>query len=239
VDGGLNVALIKWRPRSDVQGLLKQIAKTDPKATWAADEVDRQNNQKNPPPGWNYIWELYASEIFTEVKAPKGANAPARAILLHMNNDGNIMETHAPFDLTPETTLKWKWRADKLPSQVSENSIPTHDYMSIAVKFDNGKDLTFMWSHDMEVDHHFECPLPGWTHRETHVVARSGKADMGKWLSEEKNILDYYAKAIGGEPPKRVTQVWLIAVSVFQKTEGISQFGDIVLEDGKNTLKVF
>jgi Protein of unknown function (DUF3047) len=122
---------------------------------------------------------------------------------------------------------------------VSENSLPTHDYMSIAVEFDNGRDITFFWSHDLPVGQSFHCPLPGWDHRETHVVARSGTADLGKWLSEEKNLTEFYGKAVGGTMPKRITRVWLIAVSLFQHGEGQSQFGEIVLKNAKQDTKVY
>lgn len=120
-----------------------------------------------------------------------------------------------------------------------ENTLPTHDYMSIAVEFDNGQDITFIWSHDLPVGQSFRCPLPGWDFRETHIVARSGSADLGRWISEQHNVFDNYKKAVGGAMPKRITKVWLIAVSLFQKVEGMSQFGEIVLKDGAKETRVF
>lgn len=50
--------------------------------------------------------------------------------------------------------------------------------MSIAVEFENGRDLTFIWSTDLPVSEHFHYPLPGRHDRETHVVARSGNAEL-------------------------------------------------------------
>lgn len=237
--GGVNVAIIQWSSTADVSKVLKRLADTEPLAIWPATELDRQANQKMPPNGWKNIWEADTSEIFTEVAVPTAQNAPSKAIELNMHDDATIIEKETPFDLTPQTTLSWKWKAVKLPSQVSENSLPTHDYMSIAVKFDNGKDLTFFWSKDLPVDTSFHCPLPGWAQRETHVVARSGTDDLNKWLSENKNILEYYKKAIGGPLPKKITHVWLIGVSFLQHAEGVSQFGDIELKDGKNKIHVY
>lgn len=237
--GGVNVAIIQWSPTADISKELRHLADTEPLATWPATELDRQANQKMPPNGWKNIWEADTSEIFTEVAVLTALNAPSKAIELNMHDDATIIEKETPFDLTPQTTLSWKWKAVKLPSQVSENSLPTHDYMSIAVKFDNGKDLTFFWSKDLPVDTSFHCPLPGWAQRETHVVARSGTDDLNKWLSEDKNILEYYKKAIGGPLPKKITHVWLIGVSFLQHAEGVSQFGDIELKDGKNKIHVY
>lgn len=237
--GGVNVAIIQWSPTADVSKELKRLADTAPSATWTAAELDRQLNQKTPPNGWKNIWEGDTSEIFTEVEVPTAQNAPSKAIELNMHDDAAIIEKETPLDLTPQTTLSWKWKAVKLPSQASENSLPTHDYMSIAVKFDNGRDLTFFWSKDLPVDTTFHCPLPGWAHRETHVVARSGTADLNKWLSEDKNILEYYKKAIGGPLPKKITHVWLIGVSFLQHVDGVSQFGDIELKDGNTKIHVY
>ncbi|WP_020182743.1 DUF3047 domain-containing protein [Methylotenera sp. 1P/1] len=237
--GGVSVALIKWAKNIDVETELNKLTTKNKPASWAVAELDRQKNQKMPPEGWNYIWELTPSEIFYDVPAVMGENAPKRAIELRMHDDVTIIEKESSFELTPDTKLGWKWKVDELPSAAPENTIPTHDYISIAVKFDNGKDLTFFWSRNLPVDSSFHCPLSGWTDRETHVVARSGTADLGKWLGEEKNILDYYKKAVGGPLPKRITHVWLIGVSFLQHGKGLSQFGDIKLYDGKNQLLVY
>lgn len=40
---------------------------------------------------------------------------------------------------------------DLLPSEVREDTLTTHDYMSIAVEFDNGQDITCYWSAELPV----------------------------------------------------------------------------------------
>jgi hypothetical protein len=121
---------------------------------------------------------------------------------------------------------------EQLPSKLAEHIQPTHDYLSIAVEFDNGLDLTWMWSASLPVDTVFQCPLPWWDQRETHWVVRSGTADLGHWLSERRMLLADYQQAIGGTPPKEIVAVWLIANSVFQRGVGKCQYREIVLEDG-------
>jgi hypothetical protein len=64
-----------------------------------------------------------------------------------------------------------------------------HDDLSIALKFDNGQDLTYMWSAERPEGQGFRCPLHAWDTRKTHVVVRSGGGDLGRWFSEERNIL--------------------------------------------------
>ncbi len=239
--GGISVAIIRWAPGVNVTQQLKRVAGQEAKAPWANSELARrqQANPRKPPSDWYYMWELGPSQVYAEVTPQAAQGAPKRAIDLHTHNDVAILQKDTSLELTPNTRLAWKWKADKLPAKVAENSLPTHDYMSIAVEFDNGRDITFFWSNNLPVDTSFHCPLPGWDHRETHIVARSGAAELGKWLNEDKNLFEHYRKAVGGEMPKRVTRVWLIAVSLFQKTEGMSQFADIVLSDGTSEKRVY
>ena len=55
----------------------------------------------------------------------------------------------------------------------------THDYLSVALEFDDGQDLTWYWSSALPLGFAYRCPLKHWRHRETHVVARTGAADLG------------------------------------------------------------
>ena len=239
--GGVSVAVIRWAPSATVVEHLQRLASQGVPAAWANAEVARlqQQDVRSPPSGWHYLWELGTSQVYAEVTPQAAHGAPKRAIELHTHNDVAILQKDISLALTPSTHLLWRWRADQLPAKVPENTLPTHDYMSIAVEFDNGRDLTFFWSSALPVDASFHCPLPGWDHRETHVVARSGTAELGQWLDENKNLLEHYRAAIGGEPPKRITRVWLIGVSLFQKAEGVSQFADIVLRDGASEVRVY
>ncbi|MGP0010737.1 MAG: DUF3047 domain-containing protein, partial [Methylocella sp.] len=127
----------------------------------------------------------------------------------------------------------WAWKAEELPSKLREDSLPTHDYLSIAVEFDNGRDLTYMWSAALPEGKVFPCPLPWWDKRETHQVVRSDLAKLGAWLEEKQPILDDYERAIGGELPKRIVAVWLIAVSAFQRGRGICSYARIRLKGDK------
>jgi len=138
--------------------------------------------------------------------------------------------------------LRWSWKVDSLPNDKPENTLENHDYVSIAVEFDNGQDLTFFWSSQLPVDAGFRCPIPTWTARETHVVARSGAADLGRWCDEERPIYSYYERFVGSigqldderdsrvvAPPTKVVRVWLIANTMFRRKEGRCEFGAIEL----------
>lgn len=236
--GGISVALIRWAPDADVAATLAALALQPAAPDWAAPALARLQSPPAAPEGWQYLWELGPAEIFREVHADDDSG-PRRRMHTHTRNDVAILQKPAEVALTPDTELKWSWRVDQLPGKQAENSVITHDYISIAVEFDNGQDLTYLWSSTLPVGETFRCPLPGWKDRETHVVARSGNADLGRWLNESRNVLQDYAKAVGGPPPQRIVRVWLIANSVFGRGEGRAQFGDIRIGANGSDLAVW
>ena len=144
-----------------------------------------------------------------------------------------ILQYPVDVALDRSTRLAWAWKAEELPSKLREDSLPTHDYLSIAVEFDNGRDLTYMWSAALPEGKVFQCPLPWWDKRATHQVVRSDLAKLGVWLEEKQPVLDDYERAIGGELPKRAVAVWLIAASAFQKRKGICSYAKISLKSDK------
>jgi hypothetical protein len=109
--------------------------------------------------------------------------------------------------------------------------------MSLALEFENGRDLTWYWSAALPVGTHYHCPLPTWTARETHWVVRSGADGLGVWHREERRVADDYRAAVG-PVPTRIVAAWLIAVSIFGRRRGRAAFADVVLRDGANELRV-
>lgn len=197
----------------------------------------------NPPAGWSYLPELAqygGGDIFHIVSGAPGAGPAPQMQVVTTRNVG-ILTRDARAPLTAATTLKWRWNVRTLPSKLPETAAENHDYLSIAVKFDNGQDLTYMWSASLPVETGFRCPLPDWAKRETHVVIRSGQESLGQWLGEERAVLADYQKHIGGPPPGRITEVWLIANSIIQQGEGEASFADISLGEGAEgrRLRVF
>ena len=218
--GGYDVLVIRWRGGA-AEGLaaLRRLAPGDP---LLAAEAERLASPILPPAGWEYLWFLGPSEIFRA----RDTNA-RRTIELRADDDLGILRRPVDVPLDAGTTLVWRWKVDALPSARAEDTLPTHDYLSIALEFDNGLDLTWMWSAALPVGHHFRCPLPHWDQRETHWVVRSGTAELGTWWLESRPVLADYAAAIGGAPPQRVVAVWLIAVSLFGHGEARADFADI------------
>ena len=217
VKGGLTVVVIHWK--GDAASGLAEA--TD---DILAPEAHRLRDRVDPPKGWEYLWFLGRSEIFRD-----GVDGGRPCIECNTHRNVAILQHDASFPLEPGTNIRWSWKVDELPSVLPENTAASHDYLSVAVEFENGRDITYTWSPEMSVGTGYWCPLPNWKDREFHVVVRSGATDLGKWLDESRDLHADYRKYMG-EPPQRIVRVWLIAVSLFQRRTGRASFRDFVLE---------
>jgi len=81
-----------------------------------------------------------------------GLDTPGgRAISCYSQGNGGLLLADAPLALLPGTTLRWAQKMERIPSSRREDAFATHDYLSIAVEFDNGRDLTYYWSSELPV----------------------------------------------------------------------------------------
>jgi len=226
--GAFEVAVLHWQQPADA--VLARLAAAEPALFGPLQQ--RLLQPVAPPPGWHYLWRLGDGEIFQ-------AQACEAQATLHCRTSSDVGILQFPIDLplTEATRLSWQWCVDQLPSALPEHIQPTHDYLSIAVEFDNGLDLTWMWSSSLPEGTIFQCPLPWWDQRETHWVLRSDPALLGRWLPEQRSVLADYRRAIGGTAPARIVAVWLIANSAFQRGVGECRYRGIVVEaDGAPTV---
>ena len=230
VEGEIDVAVIRWK-RSAADGV-RALRAAMPDDPLVAAEEKRIASPAVTPSGWEYLWFLGDGEIFTTKPHDGG-----RAIAVRTREDVGILQKKVDVPLTPQTTVSWKWLVSKLPAKEAENTIPTHDYLSMAFEFENGLDLTYYWSAALPVGTVFTCPLPTWAPRETHMVARSGADGLGEWQSEARNLYADYTAALG-EAPQRIVGVWLIAVSIFKHGEGIAEFADITIADANHDVRI-
>lgn len=218
--GAYDVAVLQWR--GDTGAALAAAAQLD--APLFGPALRRLREPLLPPPGWHYLWRLGASEVFA-------SDAADGALCCHVRSEASILQFPLRRALTRESRLRWSWRVDELPSRLPEHVQPTHDYLSIAVEFDDGRDLTYLWSAALPVGTIFQCPLPWWDQRETHQVVRSGAEGLGTWADEERPLLADCERALAGPAPREIVGVWLIAVSAFQGGEGRCRYRGIALED--------
>ena len=227
--GGLQVLVLTWS--GDSMSGLGQLYEQCPAPVIAA-EIKRLSAPVSVPPEWHYLLETGRSDVYRDCSQDGQAR-----ICLHATDDQGILRKPVDFPLTPTTRLSWRWRLDEHPSLVREDTNTTHDYVSVATEFDNGRDLTWIWSSALPPETWFNCPIKAWSGRETHYVVRSGLSAEGQWCAESRAVHDDVALAMG-PPPARIVAVWLICVASFQHGTARASFENIELWDGEQRLVV-
>jgi hypothetical protein len=246
MQGGLEILVLRWAAQP-LEGL-KRLLSVGDVGSLLASEIDRLENGVKPPPGWEYLWWLGQSEIYG-AGPPSPAERPS--ITCYTHGDAAILHKDVSVPLSADIRLCWSWKMDMLPCQLPENTLEGHDYLSVAVEFDNGQDLAFFWSSQLPIDTGFRCPIPTWTARETHVVARTGSDLLGRWVDDERPLHTYYERFVGTvgkrdaghdprvvAPPTEITRIWLIANSMFKRQQGRCEYGAIELHTGGQIIRV-
>ena len=226
--GGFDAVVAPWPRHVDPHTALERIAAED-LSTLCAAEARRLCEPPQPPAEWSHHPRLRPAHTYT--RTDQGVAARVRdgvGIIRHLVDVG----------LTSSLRLRWSWRIDQLPSTLPEDTTLTHDYLSVAIEFDDGQDLTWHWSCGLPTGYSYHCPFDHWHRRETHIVVRSGEANLGRWVDEERPVLADHQTAIGGPAPSRVVAVWLISCSFLQGREGKGEFARIALIDGDSTVSV-
>jgi hypothetical protein len=229
--GGLLVAVLIWNGSAD-EGLAAFAACGA--GTAAEAEIAHRRDEKPLPRGWQPLWRVGETGMFSEATADGGR----KVISCQCRNDAAILKYPVDLALEESLRLSWVWRIRQLPSRIPENTLPGHDYVSVAIEFDNGQDLTYLWSCSLPVGTAFRCPIPWWDKHETHVVARSGASELGLWQRESKRVMADYLEHVGGEVPRRVVGIWLISLSPFQRAVAEWDCGQIELSSADKTLRI-
>jgi hypothetical protein len=218
-----------WRGKA-IDGLTSLLRHGDVCGVIAAEIAHLQSPRKLPE-GWHNFFMLGGGPvIFNDIGN--------RAIAVEPQKNAGILQRPVNLELKPETKLSWRWIVEELPSLLPEDQLTSHDYLSIAAEFDDGQDLTYFWSTSLPVGKAFRCPIPRWTPLESHMVVRSGRADLGKWVSDERDVYADYKEHIGGDASK-VVNIWLLGVSLFQRRSGSCRFADMeISQPGAATLRL-
>jgi hypothetical protein len=233
VSGAMSVLVVKWRQGADVPGLFRNWARGTRVPGLVLAEAHRFDEPVPAPDHWEYLWYLGRGEIYRS-SVTSGGQA---TIYCDTHGDVGILRKDAAAPLQPGTRLRWSWRVDELPADLPEDTLPSHDYLSIAVEFDDGKDISYYWSSSLPVGRVYRCPLPTWKDKETHVVVRSGASELGQWLDEERDLFEDYRRIIGG-PARTVVRVWLIALSLHQRGHGRCEYARITVDGADHSVHV-
>jgi hypothetical protein len=234
--GEILILVIRWTDKA--QEGLRVLAQGGDYETKLQNEIERIEQGDTTPAGWHYLWNIGASEIYRDRHTEsESAINHSHTIHCHTKGDTGILQYDVDMPLTKATEITWCWCIDQLPSSIREDSLPSHDYLSIAVEFDSGRDISYYWSSTLPVGTGYDCPLPNWAGKEFHVVVRSGGESLGQWLGERRNLYEDHERYMG-PAPARIVRVWLIANSILQRGSGTCDYADIALQNEQSKIQI-
>ncbi len=133
-----------------------------------------------------------------------------------------------PFNVSDYPRLRWKWRVDNVYRKGNARSREGDDYplrIYVLFEYDPEKAAAFdRAKYGLAKAIYGEYPPHSainyiWASREDEggiltnpyasnakmIVLQKGRKNLGRWIVEERNILDDYRQAFGTEPPARAT----------------------------------
>lgn len=175
------------------------------------------------PAGWE-LKEKSGKADFAIIK-----DGDLSAARFRSNNTSFSLQKEVKVDLKQFPVLSWKWKAMKLPVNGDFRKGKTDDQAAqLFVAFTKTKSIVYIWDTSapqglMEST----SPVPFMTIQV--VVVRSGAAELGKWISESRNVYEDYKKLFGSEPPA-VSGMRLQINSQHTGTSAESYFADVLFK---------
>jgi hypothetical protein len=158
---------------------------------------------KGAPPGWktqNWGSPKFEFEI---------VNAePNRALHLVSNGDSSTIIKDIKIDCKDYPVLQWRWKVIELPKGADSRKKATDDQAAqVSVTFPRfpsavrSRIIDYVWDTTAPAGTIVKSEKTGLV---TYVVVRSGQTDLGKWITESRNVCEDYKKIYGEEPEEKV-----------------------------------
>jgi hypothetical protein len=173
---------------------------------WAADQVLIEDWKRHPvgttgiPPGWqgqNWGSPAYDFRIVED--------DGQRALHLKSRNEGSTVskELHG-IDLKESPMLEWRWKAVSLPSGANACKKATDDQaVQVYVTWPRfptavrSRTIGYVWDSTAPIGTVCKSEKAGTV---TYIVVRSGPAQLGKWITEQRDLRADFKKVYGEEP---------------------------------------
>jgi hypothetical protein len=155
-----------------------------------------------------------------------------KAINLKSPNDSSTISKEVKVDVKAWPILQWSWQAVTLPKGGDARKSATDDEAAqIYVTFPRfpsavrSRIISYIWDTTAPVGSIFKSEKTGLV---TYVVVRSGPADIGKWLTESRNVLEDYKKIYGEPPGEEVGAISIAIDSNDTNSTAESYFAEIL-----------
>lgn len=206
-------------------------------SAWAAalvvveDWTKLQLGAKGIPDGWKsgQMWGLPKHD-FTVVD-----NDGHRVLHLRSEGDSSMItkELDGTVNLKSTPVLEWRWKAVTLPTGGDARSKHTDDQAAqlyvVWPRFPQefrSRIIGYIWDTQAPEGLVVKSQKTGTV---TYIVVRSGPAQLGKWLTERRNVVEDYKK-VYGEPPEKPGGLSIAIDSDDTNSSAESFFGTITFK---------
>ena len=205
-------------------------------AAWAADVVVVEDWTKLPlgakgiPEGWTgQNWGAPAYDMTVE------ENDGHRVLHLRSQSDGSTVtkEIKGKVNLKESPILEWRWKAVLLPKGGDSRRKEADDQAAqLYVAWPRfpeairSRIIGYVWDTTAPAGAIVASQKTGTI---TYVVVRSGAVDLGRWITERRNVVDDYRK-IYGEAPDNPGAVSVAIDSNDTKSAAESFLGEILFK---------
>ncbi len=204
-----------------------------------------------PPPGWEALTfpRVARHSRYTVVRE-------GQDFVLRAESEAAASALYRPLDLDPKVhrVLSWRWKVEGVLDRSDPRRKSGDDYAArVYVAFGYDPAGASAWERarygalrllygryppGMALNYVWESRLPvgtvldnAYSARAKMVVARSGAAEAGRWVTERHDIYADYRRIVGGEPP-RIVGVALMTDTDDTGERAVAYYGAIRLEPG-------
>jgi hypothetical protein len=185
------------------------------------------------PPGWEPL-AFRSVARHTEYRVVRDGDG----WVLRATSDASASALYRRLDVDAAAypRLTWRWKVDNVVATADARRKTGDDYAArvyVVFRYDAARATT--WERTMyrayrlvygtdppasAINYVWDNRLPpgtaldnAYTSRAKMLVLRSGTAEIGRWVTETRNVLDDYRRLIGGDPPR------IAAVAVMTDTD--------------------
>jgi hypothetical protein len=172
------------------------------------------------PAGW-HVKERSGKAVFAVVR-----DEGVAAVRLRSADTSFSLQKEADIDLRQHPVLTWKWKVTKLPDGGDFRRSDTDDQAAqLFLAFSKTRAIVYIWDTTAPQGTMGDAAAPYFMSIKA-VVVRSGKAGIGSWITESRNVYDDYRKLFG-EEPGAIRGVRIQINSQHTGTSAESSFADI------------
>ncbi len=160
------------------------------------------------------------------------SESPERALHLRSDHDSSTISKDVNVDVTQDPILEWRWKVVVLPKGGNARRKETDDEAAqLYVTFPRfpsavrSRIIGYIWDSTAPAGATFPSRKVSTV---TFVVVRSGAADLGKWVTERRNVYEDYKRIYGEEPSEHVGGVSISINSQNTNSRADSYVGEIL-----------